>query len=427
LVAQAADELAQVEAKVDSVASSSSVDAAAGQRLSSESKRLDRGLARLDRGSGELARGISRGVDGAQLLASSAGRLQVGMSALSAGIDALGAGPDGGSRRLEAGISAAARGAQQLDNGLGRMLARVTGFQNDLERSDNALARFGGDSEGATSSGYALLATIDSADPSVRENASFAFNLNRGGTVARVYAVSAKDPFDADTQALRPRIEREVGAAARALGARATVGGVPTLLSDFDRQADARLVVFLLILVFATFIALLVLFRSPVLAFCAVLLNLLTLGVSLGALVFLYQGQPSILSGPGSLDAIAMSATIGVVFGLSIDYQVFLIMRLLEGRALTGTTSGAISYGVDRTARVITGAALMMAGVFATFSVPDLQTLRQLGIALTIAVLLDATVVRLLLLPALVRLFGERTWDTPRWLDSLLPRIRIHG
>ena len=108
--------------------------------------------------------------------------------------------------------------------------------------------------------------------------------------------------------------------------------------------------------------------------------------------------------------------SLGIIFGLSIDYEVFLISRLLEGRALAGTTDGAIRYGLERTTTIILGAALIMAGVFLAFAVAPVANIRQFGIGLTVAVLVDATIVRLVLLPALIRLLGDRAFAVPRWL-----------
>jgi RND superfamily putative drug exporter len=178
--------------------------------------------------------------------------------------------------------------------------------------------------------------------------------------------------------------------------------------------------------VIVTFLVLLVLFRAPVLALCAVLLNLVTVGAAVGVLILGFQTDPPPLGGPGYLDAIALSGIFAIVFGLSIDYEVFLISRLVEGRAITGTTEGAIRYSLEKTATIITGAAAVMAFVFLAFAVSPVANTRQFGIGLTVAVVLDATVVRLILLPALIRLFGERTWAVPNWLDRILPRISTH-
>jgi RND superfamily putative drug exporter len=145
-------------------------------------------------------------------------------------------------------------------------------------------------------------------------------------------------------------------------------------------------------------------------------------GAAVGVLVICFGGDTPLLGGPGYLDAIALSGIFAIIFGLSIDYEVFLITRLLEGHERTGTTEGAIHYGLEKTGTIITGAAFIMAAVFLSFSVSPVTNIRQFGVGLTVAVLLDATVVRLILLPALIHLFGERTWRSPRWLPSLSTR-----
>jgi len=241
-----------------------------------------------------------------------------------------------------------------------------------------------------------------------------------------VIVVPTAGPFDPASAGLAEALEREAASTASTLGAEGLVGGPAVLLDDFDRATSARFPVLVVVLVLVTFLVLLLLFRSPVLALCAVILNLVTVGAAVGVLVICFGGDSPLLGGPGYLDAIALSGIFAVIFGLSIDYEVFLISRLLEGRALTGTTEGAIRYGLEKTATIITGAAFIMAAVFLAFALSEVTNTRQFGIGLTVAVLLDATVVRLILLPALIRLFGERTWHVPRWLDRVLPRISTH-
>ena len=226
--------------------------------------------------------------------------------------------------------------------------------------------------------------------------------------------------------ALRPALERLANDTAKDIGAREVVGGPAVLLDDFDAATSARFPFLVITLVLVTFVVLLLLFRAPVLALVAVLLNLVTVGAAVGVLILGFQTDPPLLGGPGYLDAIALSGIFAIIFGLSIDYEVFLISRLVEGRALTGTTEGAIRYGLEKTATIITGAAAVMAFVFLAFAVSPVANTRQFGIGLTVAVVLDATVVRLILLPALIRLFGERTWAVPPWLDRILPRISTH-
>ena len=143
----------------------------------------------------------------------------------------------------------------------------------------------------------------------------------------------------------------------------------------------------------------------------------MTVGAAVGVLVLCFQGDTPLLGGSGQLDAIALMGIFAIVFGLSIDYEVFFMSRLVEGREITGTTEGAIRHGLEKTAGIITGAAFIMAAVFLAFAVSPVMNTRQFGVGTTVAVLLDATVVRLVLLPALVKLLGERTWWVPRWLQ----------
>ena len=175
----------------------------------------------------------------------------------------------------------------------------------------------------------------------------------------------------------------------------------------------------MLALAASTYFVLIPVLRSVLLPLLAVLLNLGTVFAALGVLTVMFQGAAP-LGGPGEVDAIMVLAIFGIVFGLSIDYEVFLLARMREGYMLSGTTEGAVEYGLKHTAGVITGAALIMTGVFAAFAMSDVANMRQLGVGLTVAVLLDATVVRLILLPAIIRMAGAACWWLPRPLSRLL-------
>jgi RND superfamily putative drug exporter len=131
------------------------------------------------------------------------------------------------------------------------------------------------------------------------------------------------------------------------------------------------------------------------------------------------------LGGHTYVDAVGATAIFGVVFGLSIDYAVFLLARMRERYDSDGGHADAIEFGLARTARVITGAAAIMMAVFIAFAGASIATVSQLGVGLTVAVLLDATVVRIVLLPALMLLLGERVWWFPRTLDRMLPRLNV--
>ena len=388
---------------------------------------LAAGLVQIASGSGRLDSGIARTASGAAQLADGVGRLSTGTRSLDAGIGTLLNGNgNGGARSLSSGLDRAVTGSNALGRGLARLLDGVVAVRQANARDTRALQRQGTNIPRASTSGYFVLAGVEGAQPATQTNVGFAINTPRGGNTARVIVVPKGGAFDEKTQALRPVLERSAKDAARAMGAEEIVGGPAVLLDDFDKATSARFPWLVAVLVVVTFLVLLVLFRAPVLALCAVLLNLVTVGAAVGVLILGFQTEPPPLGGPGYLDAIALSGIFAIVFGLSIDYEVFLISRLVEGRAITGTTEGAIRYSLEKTATIITGAAAVMAFVFLAFAVSPVANTRQFGIGLTVAVVLDATVVRLILLPALIRLFGERTWAVPAWLDRILPRFSTH-
>jgi putative drug exporter of the RND superfamily len=421
-VQRALSTLGPLKTNIDSYATGFEANAVASREITRGLDRLVAGLARIASGAGELDTAIAQAAVGTAQLAGAAGELSLGTSALNNGLAQLLT----GSGELATGIDAAANGSERIGRGINRLLDAVVAVRRASDAQTRSLERQGTNVNKAARSGYFVLAGIEGARPQSQANASFAINTARGGNTARVIVVPKKGAFDEDTAALRPRLEQLSADAAKDMGAEEVVGGPAVLLDDFDQATSARFPWLVIVLVLVTFVVLLVLFRAPVLALAAVLLNLVTVGAAVGVLILLFQTDPPPLGGPGYLDAIALSGIFAIVFGLSIDYEVFLLSRLVEGRALTGTTEGAIRYGLEKTATIITGAAAVMTFVFLAFAVSPVANTRQFGIGLTVAVVLDATVVRLILLPALIRMFGERTWAVPPWLDRVLPRFSTH-
>ncbi len=414
--------LGPLKTSIDGYATEFEANSVAAREITRGLNRLVAGLARIAGGTGDLDAGLAQTAAGASQLAGAAGELNIGTTALNNGLAQLRA----GSGELASGIGAAANGSERIGRGINRLLDAVVAVRRASDAQTRSLRRQGTDVNKAARSGYFVLAGIEGAQPQSQANASFAINTSRGGNTARVIVVPEKGAFDKDTAALRPKLETLARDAAKDMGASEVVGGPAVLLDDFDQSTSARFPLLVIVLVLVTFVVLLVLFRAPVLALVAVLLNLVTVGAAVGVLILLFQTDPPPLGGPGYLDAIALSGIFAIVFGLSIDYEVFLLSRLVEGRALTGTTEGAIRYGLEKTATIITGAAAVMTFVFLAFAVSPVANTRQFGIGLTVAVVLDATVVRLILLPALIRLFGERTWHVPERLDRVLPRVWTH-
>jgi len=173
-----------------------------------------------------------------------------------------------------------------------------------------------------------------------------------------------------------------------------------------------------------------VVFRSLVIAATAIVLNLLSVGAAYGLLVLVFQkGVAHNLLGFQQVDVIEAWVPLflfSVLFGLSMDYQVFLLSRIKERYDETGSTNDALSYGVGSTARIITGAALIIVAVFLGFAMGDLVMFQQMGFGIAVALLIDATIIRSALLPAAMTLLGRWNWYLPRWLDWL-PRLDVEA
>jgi RND superfamily putative drug exporter len=175
------------------------------------------------------------------------------------------------------------------------------------------------------------------------------------------------------------------------------------------------------------FVLLLVSFRSIVVATTAIVLNLLSVAAAYGTLVLVFQhGWGMDLIGLDSTGAIVSWVPLFlfvILFGLSMDYHVFILSRIREGRERGLPTRQAIAHGITSSAGVVTSAAIIMVFVFGTFVTLSTTNMKQIGLGLAVAVLLDATVVRAVLMPAVMRLLGERNWYLPRWLGRL-PTLR---
>ena len=208
------------------------------------------------------------------------------------------------------------------------------------------------------------------------------------------------------------------------------VGGTTSEQIDyFDSVVDPTPLVLAFVLGL-TFILLTIVFRSIVVAGTAVVLNLLSVGAAYGLLVLVFRhGIGADLLGFQQADTIEAWVPLflfSVLFGLSMDYQVFLLSRIKERYDQTGDTTDAVSFGVSSTARIITGAALIIVAVFSGFARGDLIMFQQMGFGVAVALLVDATVIRSVLLPSAMKLLGEANWYLPRWLEWL-PRLEVEG
>jgi uncharacterized membrane protein YdfJ with MMPL/SSD domain len=168
-----------------------------------------------------------------------------------------------------------------------------------------------------------------------------------------------------------------------------------------------------------------VLLRSVLLPLKAVLMNLLSVGAAYGVLVAVFQyGWLDGVTGYDSLgyvNVITPPLLLAIVFGLSMDYEVFLLSRIRERYLATGDNRLAVAEGLQASAKVITSAAVIMVVVFATFALTGVPSIKEIGVGLAVAIALDATLVRLVLVPATMELMGDWNWWIPRWLDRVLP------
>jgi RND superfamily putative drug exporter len=210
---------------------------------------------------------------------------------------------------------------------------------------------------------------------------------------------------------------RKTGAAALTgvPGATLQIGGIPALNADYQTIVGDRFVPVMAMVVVATFLALLAGFRSLFAAVKAIALNLLSVAASFGALVLVFQdghgsGLLGVPRGTGSVFPLVLIVAFAIVFGLSMDYEVFLVARVLEARRSGLSEMDAIPEGLARTAGLITSAAAIMILVFAAFTFGNFLVVKMIGFTLAVAVLIDGTLVRIVIGPALLRIAGDWNW-----------------
>jgi uncharacterized membrane protein YdfJ with MMPL/SSD domain len=213
-------------------------------------------------------------------------------------------------------------------------------------------------------------------------------------------------------------------------GAHVIVGGDTADNVDFIDAMNAWLPIVFAFVLGLSFVLLTIVFRSIVIAATSIALNLLSVGAAYGLVILVFRhGVGTGLLGFQRVDAIEAWVPLflfSVLFGLSMDYQVFLLSRIKERYDKSGSTVDAVTYGVSSTARLITGAALIIVAVFSGFARGDLVMFQQMGFGVAVALLIDATIIRSVLLPAAMRLLGDWNWYLPHWLEWL-PHIQVEG
>jgi RND superfamily putative drug exporter len=245
------------------------------------------------------------------------------------------------------------------------------------------------------------------------------------GDVATVIAYPDAKPQDEGTQRAVTELREEVlPPLARETGATYLVGGTTAAADDYAHTVQERLPLFLAIVVGLSSLLLMVVFRSVLIPLKAAALNLLSIGAALGAVTLVFQhGLFGIEGSP--VDATIPILIFAIVFGLSMDYEVFLVGRMHEEWERTGDARHAVREGLAQTGRVVTAAGAIMVVVFGAFMTSPDRMMKQFGLGLAVAILLDAVVIRCLVVPAAMELMGRWAWWMPRWLRRRLPRVAL--
>ncbi|MCX5410968.1 MMPL family transporter [Streptomyces sp. NBC_00059] len=252
------------------------------------------------------------------------------------------------------------------------------------------------------------------------------------GDVLTATAYSVAAPQDERTTSLVNHLKDDVlPDAVSGTAASGYVTGTTAAQVDFLDIVSSRLPLIIAVVVALAFLVILAVFRGLLVAVKAALLNVLSIAASYGIVVAVFQwgwGGPALgVSGDVPIESYVPMMMFAIVFGLSMDYEIFLLSRIHEAWLSTGDPRASVAHALEITARVITCAALIMVSVFAAFLISDNIVVKMLGLGLAASVLIDATVVRLLLVPAVMTLLGRAAWWTPRWLDRILPHLDAEG
>jgi RND superfamily putative drug exporter len=291
-----------------------------------------------------------------------------------------------------------------------------------------------------------LLVAVDLADASAGAPEAIAADLadtpgvaavlapvvNDAGDAAVISVIPTTGPQDAATEDLVHSLRNDVlPTAVDGTGAIASVGGTTASFIDDSAQTADRLPLFIGGIVVLSFLLLMSVFRSFAVALKAAVMNVLSIGAAYGVMAIAggggWLGGLIGIDNPTPVPAWLPMTMFAILFGLSMDYEVFLLSRIREEYLRTHDNRTAVADGLANTARVITAAAAIMVTVFGAFVLEDAVFLKLAGLGLATAVLIDATVVRMVLVPATMDLLGERNWWLPRWLDRILPHLDIDG
>jgi RND superfamily putative drug exporter len=253
--------------------------------------------------------------------------------------------------------------------------------------------------------------------------------VSTDGAIATVAMFPKSGPQAEETTKLLDRVRDDLlPPVERATGARVSVGGQVASQEDFTNVIASKLPLFVGMVVLLSALLLMAVFRSVFIPLKAACMNLLSIGAALGFLTLVFQDgnlTGLIGGGTGPIESFVPVMTFAIVFGLSMDYEMFLVSRMREEWTKTGDASRAVRDGVATTGRVITAAAAIMIVVFTAFALGPERIFKEFGLGLAVAVLLDALIIRCLLVPALMQVVGRKAWWAPTWLVRKMPHLAI--
>lgn len=327
---------------------------------------------------------------------------------------------------------------------LGMQLGTADDGTKSEDRTERRAYDLVADGFGAGINGPLIIAVDISADPTVVEPLIEAVSIDDGiaslapadvnaeAGVATLLAFPTTSPQDSATLDTIQRLRSDVlPSVLDDSPARAHIGGQTATSADIGEKVNSRLPLFISAVLGLSFLLLMMVFRSVLVPLKAALLNLLSIGAAYGVLVMVFQwgwGAGLIgLESTAPIDPFIPMFMFAVLFGLSMDYEVFLLSRVREEYLATGDNDTSVIHGIASTARVITSAALIMISVFGGFIFGNDPTIKMFGLGLATAIFVDASIVRMILVPATMKLMGDANWWLPNWLDRLLPTIDIEG
>jgi X-X-X-Leu-X-X-Gly heptad repeat protein len=401
---------ASKSASASATAASNAAYAASG--LAPELKLLENGTAQLVAGIKALHSGNAQLASGISQLSGGGGQLSSGLTQLTAGAGALQSGLGqltNGTGQLYSGLAGGVGPAGQLATGLGTMKRAVVKSRGQIP-STRDLKTLEKQSPGIFNSGYFVLAAVEGATASQRNAATFTINLTNGGTAGQVVVISKYPAGDPRNQALAKRLAALGAVFATRNNVQVAVGGVGGNLHDLTSVTKSRIPLAITVLALAMWLVLALALRAVLLPAVATLFSLLVAAATFGVLKLLFGGSNPLLGGPGHLDPMTLIGIFTLAFSISIAYAAVLTMRTREALLADGDSEEAVRIGLRQTAAALTGAGIVMIAALIPFITTDMINIRQFGIGVAVAILLNVVIARPVLLPAAEAVLGRSGW-----------------